>query len=136
MRIRVPDELGAPTLDMTPIIDIVFNLLIFFLVATTFHQTEREMNVILPAARNAAPLSVALREIVVNVTDGGAIVVGGRETEPEALRAQIADAVAANPNQKVAVRGDRRVAYGRIVTVLDICRAAGVQEPYLDTIVE
>lgn len=136
MRIRVPDELSAPALDMTPIIDIVFNLLIFFLVATTFHQTEREMNVILPAARNAAPLSVALREIVVNVSEGGAIVVGGRETEPEALRAQISDAVAANPNQKVAVRGDRRVAYGRIVTVLDICRAAGVQEPYLDTIVE
>ena len=45
----------------------------------------------------------------------------------------IADTVAANPEQKVTVRGDRNTAYANIVGVLDICKANGIQEPYLDT---
>jgi biopolymer transport protein ExbD len=38
------------------------------------------------------------------------------------------------PEQKVTVRGDRSTAYANVVTVLDICKGAGIQEPYLDTV--
>jgi biopolymer transport protein ExbD len=44
------------------------------------------------------------------------------------------EAVAINPEQKVTVRGDRDTAYANIVLVLDVCKGAGVQEPYLDTV--
>jgi len=121
-------------IELTPLIDMVFLLLIFFLVATTFHQTEREMQIALPAAASAGPISTALREIVINVDQDGQIIVSGRRIEPEDLQALVTEAIAANPEQKVTVRGDRTTAYANIVRVLDICKGAGVQEPYLDTV--
>jgi biopolymer transport protein ExbD len=132
--IRSKLEDSGPSLDLTPVIDMVFLLLIFFLAATTFQQNEREMNVALPSAAAVMPISMAMREIVVNVDQSGGIVVGGRTTTPDELRELIATAVKSNPEQKVSVRGDRKAAYEHIVRVLDTCKAAGVQEPYLDTI--
>lgn len=127
---------GEVTLQMTPLIDMVFLLLIFFLVATTFHQAEREMQIALPIAQSGSPISAALREIVINVAADGSIIVGGQPTTPEALAEIIENAVEANPEQKVTVRGDREVAYGGVVAVLDICKSNGIQEPYLDTVLE
>ncbi|MEE8458239.1 MAG: biopolymer transporter ExbD [Phycisphaerales bacterium] len=122
------------TLEMTPLIDMVFLLLIFFLVATTFQQTEREMQIALPQAAFSGPISTALREIIINVDAEGAIIVSGRTIEPDDLRALIENAMTANPDQKVTVRGDRDAVYAHIVRVLDICKSGGVQEPYLDTV--
>ncbi len=122
------------SIEMTPMIDMVFLLLIFFLVATSFHQEEREMQIALPVAQSAGPISVALRELVINVDGQGRIIVSGREISPEDLQGIVVDALAANPEQKVTIRGDRSVAYEAVVRVLDICKASGIQEPYLDTV--
>jgi biopolymer transport protein ExbD len=122
------------SIELTPLVDMVFLLLIFFLVATTFHQEEREMQIALPAAKAAGPISANLRELIINVDREGQIFVGGRSSTPDELRELVAQRVAVNPEQKVAVRGDRGAVYGNVVRVLDICKAAGIQEPYLDTI--
>ncbi len=129
-----PTESGRPAIELTPIIDMVFLLLVFFLVATTFHQTEREMQIMLPEAQASGPISTVLREIVVNVDDAGNIIVSGQTLEPDALRAVVERAVAENPEQKVTVRGDRRAVYAAIAQVLDICKGAGIEEPFLDTV--
>jgi biopolymer transport protein ExbD len=121
-------------LDFVPMVDVLFNLLIFFLLATTIAQVERETQVALPFAQAAAPISAALREIIVNVDAAGRLIVAGQPVEPDALRDMIKGAVEANPEQKVSVRGDKATAYQNIVGVLDICKASGVQEPYLDTV--
>jgi biopolymer transport protein ExbD len=92
------------------------------------------MQIALPYAKAAGPISAALREIVINVDAEGRIIVGGRAMEPDALAVFVEEAVAANSEQKVTLRGDRGTPYGNVVRVLDICKAAGVQEPYLDTI--
>lgn len=134
MRIKMPEPESHIHLDFVPMVDTLFNLLIFFLLATTIKQAEREMQIALPHAAAAAPISVALRELVVNVDAEGRIIVSGRTVEPDALRETVEQAVAANPEQKVTVRGDRTTAYANIVRVLDICKGAGVQEPYLDTV--
>ncbi|MCG3128088.1 MAG: hypothetical protein CHACPFDD_02962 [Phycisphaerae bacterium] len=134
MLLKVPAETDALALDMTPMIDAVFNLLIFFLVASSFQQIEREMQIALPEARAAGPLSAALREIVVNVDADGRIIVNSRTLAPEELDALVREAVAANPEQKVAIRGDRSAAYEKVARALDICKHAGVQQPFLDTI--
>jgi biopolymer transport protein ExbD len=135
MRISTSESLD-PQLDMTPMIDMVFLLLIFFLAATTFQQDEREMKIALPIASAAGPLSTALREIIVNVDQAGGIIVNRRAIEPRELEALVREAVAANSQQKVVVRGDRSAEYGAVVAVLDICKRAGIQEPYLDTVLE
>lgn len=121
-------------LDFVPMVDVLFNLLIFFLLATTIAQVEREISIVLPAASSAVPISAALREIVVNIDVKGGITMAGRETTPEELREIIRNALAGNPEQKVTVRGDRGTAYENIVRVLDICKGEGIQEPYLDTV--
>ncbi|MCH8270234.1 MAG: biopolymer transporter ExbD [Planctomycetes bacterium] len=125
---------ASPTLEMTPIIDMVFLLLIFFLVSTTFHQTEREMQIALPEAVSAGPISISLREIIINVGADGEIIVSGRTISADDLRVLIHEAVAANPDQKVTVRGDRNTPYANIINVLDVCKGAGLQEPFLDTV--
>lgn len=127
-------EAEEAALDLTPMIDMVFLLLIFFLVATTFQQAEREMKVALPFTQSAGPISAALREIIINVDEQGAIFVGGKPITSDALASLVKSAIAANPEQKVSVRGDRRAAYGQVAAVLDICKKSGVQEPYLDTV--
>lgn len=137
MLIKANEQQGLDaTIEMTPMIDMVFLLLIFFLVATSFRQTEREMQIALPIASASAPISTLLREFVINVDGPGDIFVGGRRVTAENLNVMITEAVVANPQQKVTVRGDRNTAYANVVTVLDICKAAGIQEPYLDTVLE
>ena len=121
-------------IDFVPLADVLFNLLIFFLLATTIAQVEREMNVALPSAGAAAPITQELREIVINVDKDGKIVVAGRPTDAEQLKSDIEAAVKSNPQQKVSVRGDRTTAYANVAAALDICKAAGVSEPFLDTV--
>ena len=124
------------SIDLTPVIDMVFLLLIFFLVATTFHQTEREMRIALPTASAAEPISTLLREFVINVDSEGQIFMSGRLITAEELAARVKEAVSVNPDQKVTVRGDRAASYASIVSVLDVCKSSGIQEPYLDTVLE
>ncbi|MEO1009218.1 MAG: biopolymer transporter ExbD [Planctomycetota bacterium] len=134
MLIRNKADEDAPSIEITPIIDMVFLLLIFFLVATTYQQSERELEIALPEAEAAGPISAMLREIIINVDGAGRIIVGGQAITLEELRTLVADAVEVNPDQKVSVRGDKDIAYGSIVRVLDVCKAAGVQQPFLDTV--
>ncbi len=126
------DEL--PRIELTPIIDMVFLLLVFFLVASTLNQTEREMQIALPEAESAGPISLALRELVVNVRADGSISVGGRDVSSDELRTIVRERVAGNPDQKVTIRGDQAASYQAVAHVLDICKASGVAEPFLDTV--
>jgi biopolymer transport protein ExbD len=132
--LNAADPSEGVSIEMTPMIDMVFLLLIFFLVATTFHQSEREMQIALPVASASEPISALLQELVVNVDASGKLYVGGRNVSAEDLRAIVSEAIALNPDQKVTVRGDRDAAYAHVVVVLDICKGAGIQEPYLDTV--
>jgi biopolymer transport protein ExbD len=134
MLIKKTGLASSPNIDLTPVIDMVFLLLIFFLVTTTYHQVEREMQIALPEAESSAPISVALRELVINVSDDGAVYIAGQQHSLDELRALVSSAVEANPKQKVSVRGDRNATYGDVAQVLDICKGAGIAEPFLDTV--
>lgn len=134
MLIRTARKSKTPTIEMTPMIDMVFLLLIFFLVATTFQEEEREIQIALPQAAAAGPISGAMREIVINVTEDGTMIVSGQAHNANQLSALIEDALKDNPEQKITIRGDRKALYEHIVQPLDICKQAGIQEPYLDTV--
>ncbi|MFN0132387.1 MAG: ExbD/TolR family protein [Phycisphaerales bacterium] len=124
----------ATGIDLAPIIDMVFLLLIFFLAATTFQQTERELKIALPEASAAAPISAALREIIINVDSTGGVVVSGRSLDDAALSELLRLALDANKGQKVSIRADRAAMYASVAHVLDLCKHAGITEPFLDTI--
>lgn len=121
-------------IDFVPMVDVLFNLLIFFLIATSMVQAEREMRIALPQAAASGPITAALRDIVINVNAEGKAFVGGKEMDDASLSQLLRKALEANPEQKVNVRGDRSASYASVAHVLDVCKGAGAQQPYLETI--
>ena len=78
MAVKIKKGTAIGTLTLTPLIDVVFLLLIFFLVATRFAQEDRELDVMLPAASEAKPLTVQPKEMFINVDHGGRYFVDGK----------------------------------------------------------
>ena len=72
------------------------------------------MQIALPQASSAGPISAALRELIINVDEAGEIIVSGTRMSPDDLRSLIERAVEENPDQKVTVRGDRTTAYENV----------------------
>lgn len=134
MIIRATAEQSDIHLDFVPMVDVLFNLLIFFLLATSIQQAEREMHIALPQASASGPLSAALQEIIINIDAQGRAYVAGKAISDDDLAAMVHDAVARNADQKVSIRGDRAAVYADIARVLDLCKGAGIAEPYLETI--
>ncbi|MCC6425478.1 MAG: biopolymer transporter ExbD [Phycisphaerales bacterium] len=134
MLIRNAAQEGDLHIDFVPMVDVLFNLLIFFLLATSMAQMEREMHIALPHASASGPITSALREVIINVDDQGRAIVAGTPMSDEELAATLKTAVGVNPDQKVSVRGDRTTAYANVARVLDVCKGAGIQQPYLETI--
>lgn len=119
------DEVGG--IDLTPMLDVVFLLLIFFLAATTFARDEVELDLRLPQA-SSGQAGKADTQLVINLLADGRIHVDGREVTLEALRQKLTAAAARNPEQKVLVRGDEKAQFGIGIEVLDACRLANLKK--------
>jgi biopolymer transport protein ExbD len=115
------------SLSLTPLIDVVFLLLIFFLVATRFAQEDRELDVKLPTASEARPLTETPRDVFVNIDDQGRYFVDGKILTVEELEEVLLQAAANNPaNQAVVIRADRRVTFQYVVNAMNACNKANI----------
>lgn len=126
---RIPrDEAGegSGVPDMTPFIDCMFILIIFFLAAATFRQEEVDIQVNLPHADAKAALSAAPQVLVINVRQDGRYGVGARGLEFGALVSAVRESVAGNPAQKVLIRGDRAARHEHVAAAVRACKEAGV----------
>jgi len=111
------------SLSMTPLIDVVFILLIFFLVTARFVQEDRELPVQLPSAKSAVPMTMEPQIMVVGIDAKGQFVIDGKTLLIEQVETRIRQEVTNNPlNQTVIIRGDRRVPFQHVVSVMDICQ--------------
>ncbi len=114
------------SLTLAPLIDVVFLLLIFFLVASRLSQEDRELDIPLPSAANAMPMTAEPQELLVNVDQLGTYSVNGQTVDETDLEQIILQAVTDNPlNQSVIIRADRRVPLQAPVTVMDVCLRCG-----------
>jgi len=113
-------------INLTPMIDVVFLLIIFFMVATTFVREEKEIDLDLPETISASPLANVPEEVVINVLKNGRIKVSGRVVSEEALVRLLTEARARNPRQSAIIRGDRGTEYVHVVRVVGICHQAKV----------
>ncbi len=116
-------DLGVP--NMMPLIDVVFLLLIFFLMASRFEQEERELKVALPEVAEAQPLATT-QELVINITPEGKYVVAQKEHSEEQLAALLVQTARNNPHQSVLIRGDGRAAWKYGVRVMGLCNKAKI----------
>ncbi|MCU0752089.1 MAG: biopolymer transporter ExbD [Akkermansiaceae bacterium] len=120
---RQPEPAG---MQLAPMIDIVFLLLIFFIVTWQFSRSETELNVSVPTAEEGAELTRPKGEIIINVLGDGVIRVEGSTVDLPQLHDKLAAIARQFENQPVRIRGDGSVAYQRIVEVIDTCQKAGI----------
>jgi biopolymer transport protein ExbD len=136
MRIKDPQSEGEEPYNLVPLTDMVFNLLIFFMCATTFAQVEKELSVQLPQASSSfKPLSAAPEQLIINVKEDGSAIVAGRTYDLSALAELVAAALKRDDRLSVIVRADERAIVRHFAAVASTCRHAGVQEArlsYLD----
>ncbi len=119
----------ASTLSLTPLIDVVFLLLIFFLVTSEFEEEERRLDIVLPSATSAVPMTSKPREVVVDIDRDGNLYLSGQPTDLPELQRLLQIAVANNPtNQTVVIRADYETSFQPVVTVMDICNKTGVSD--------
>jgi len=115
-------------LDLTPMIDVVFLLIIFFMVATKFTELEHDIGLQLPEVNSITPLTSAPKQRVVNIHDDGRATLDGQEVTLDELMAQLASACRDYPQLSVVVRGDAACPYQHIAAVLAACKDAHVTE--------
>lgn len=119
----------ASTLSLTPLIDVVFLLLIFFLVTSEFEEQERRLDIVLPSATSAVPMTSKPRSIVIAIDAEGVVYLGGQPTNLAELDRLLRAAVADNPtNQSVIIRADRNTSFQPVVSVMDVCNKTGVND--------
>lgn len=134
MAVRIKRTSSLDVLNMTPLIDVVFQLLLFFLVATRFASEDRELDVMLPAASEAKPLIAQPRELFVNIDHQGQYFVQGKIVSGDEVEHLLRKAATDNPaNQSVIIRADKRVQLDSAVFVMNACNKAGIFDYTLTT---
>lgn len=116
-------ELEEPTINLTPLIDIVFLLLIFFMLSTRFIDNP-QLTLQLPAADSAAPVvhDVPL-EIAIDSDDQYSL--GGKPIAPDRLPGVLASRHQASPQRPLVLRADGRASHRAVVRVLDLAAGEG-----------
>lgn len=129
MRIRRNSE--APSLgliDITPLVDIMFTLIIFFLATTTFEREELDLKVNLPEAAKEATLGEAPKALVINVREDGSYHMSNRQMTLANLQQAITAARKEQLGTKVLVRGDQRALHGHVAAAVLAAKRAGISE--------
>jgi len=126
--VKIPDANADDelVLNITPLIDVVFLLLIFFMLATTLLDPEREIDVDLPVAETGGEVERAPEELVIHVQRDGTLHVAGAVVERDGLERILRGAAQRDPETPVTIRGDRLAHHEAIVGVMDACGAAGL----------
>jgi biopolymer transport protein ExbD len=119
----VPEAAGF---QIAPMVDIVFLLLIFFLVTWNFARHETELDVKVPTAKEGKESRRSVGEVIINVKNDGSIVINRKTVSAEELGGTLRKISELYPDQAVVLRGDQSADYRHIVAVLDICRAANI----------
>lgn len=128
MAIQLKKSRALGALSLTPLIDVVFLLLIFFLVTTRFAEEEREMDIVLPEASEAVPLVIQPSHLFVNVDEQGRFFLGGKQLEKLELERALRQAWANNPEQQeVVIRGDKHSHWEAIAQVMNLCNKANIR---------
>jgi biopolymer transport protein ExbD len=114
------------TLELTPLIDVVFLLLIFFLITTTFVQNlEAEIPINLPEASSGTS-SEQLDRLVLVVTATGEVAIEGEGVVSSAvLRARLESLHQTNPGANIQLRGDVDATHGKVIELLDLVKQTG-----------
>jgi biopolymer transport protein ExbD len=114
---------GIAEVNMTPLIDMVFILLIFFIVTTSFVK-ETGVDVSRPSAKTAVQKELA--NILISITPNDQVWMDKRQIDRRAVRANVERMHAENPEGAVIILADKEAKTGLLIEVMDQARLAGV----------
>ena len=127
MRISSGDESdGDQLIDTSSLVDVMFILIIFFLVTSSFQEQETDMAVNLP--ETDLTLSSAVQVLVINIRNDGSYYLSDKRMDLDGLNAELMNVVRDNPDQKVLVRADRNALHGQVAQAIAACRRVGISE--------
>lgn len=129
MRFR-DERKESARIDMTSLIDVVFLLLIFFMVSTTFLDRPG-LKLSLPDTKSATPSKV--EKMVVTVTRDDRLFVGIEELDFDILGEKVKEYIKESGKKTVRIRGDQKVNFGTVIKVMDICRLNGATGVTIET---
>lgn len=124
MRRRIRQQ-TASEIDMGPLIDMVFILLIFFMVSTTF---VKDMKVDIQRPGAASAQSASTKSLRVQIDANGDVFVDAQPVQVWMVQSRVREFLEATGDQSVLVVVDRTVASQRLVEVVDQCRLAGATD--------
>ena len=118
-----------PRVDLTPLIDIVFLLLIFFLITTTFVKEKRPTLPLTEPEAQSAQAPTADEHVTVHIVDGGRIFLEDKEVSGDAELTRAFEALkASNADASVVIRADGDSRHRLVVRVMDLARRAGLRK--------
>lgn len=129
MSVKIKRTSAVGSLSITPLIDVVFLLLIFFLVSSRFSEEERELDLNLPSVTEALPASSQPDELVVNVDEQGRYFIDGAFRQVEQVEQILRRAKTNNPlTQTVVIRADKEANWEAVAIAIGLCKKAGINE--------
>ena len=125
MRRRTLGVKKDPTIMIIPMIDIVFFLLVFFMVGTLYMNTEQQIPLNLPKA--SASTAKTIEPITISLTATHKMYLNEREIRPDDLGNEIQGIVAKEPQQAFIVRASEDIAYKDVISILDNLKMSGAR---------
>lgn len=128
MKFKRGVEIAKGRIDLAPLVDVVFLLIIFFMLTSTFVR-QPGITVRLPKAVTSEVLDE--RNLVISITSEGEIFHNGELITLAELREELQDA--ASQDRPVLIKADQKSSLGRVVEVWDLCRSIGISQVNIAT---
>lgn len=124
-------RLLQPGINLTPMLDIIFNLLFFFILTTTIRTEKLQMDISLPGSSQAASAPASDQGTIITLDAQGQIALDGQIMVEDELTLKLYSLVNEGMH-KVTIHGDEHVDYGRVVRLWDLCKSAGIRDVFMD----
>jgi biopolymer transport protein ExbD len=119
---------GGLAFNLTPLIDIVFNIMIFFLLTAHFTRSAESETVDLPTATQTSDDEQAVRRLVITIHEDGSLHVAGQPATADGVETALVELLSGDRNVQVQIRSDKDVPYGTVEPLLLMCAQHGVQD--------
>lgn len=126
MKFRVTHQQAHNGMNLVPLIDVLFILLIFFIVTFAMARFETELNISVPAAESGVQSERRVGELVINVRQDGTLVWNSKVLNEQQLMAQLQEIARFDRKRAIIIRGDVKTEYEKIVRVLSVTHASGL----------
>ena len=125
MRCRTLGVKKEPTIMIIPMIDIVFFLLVFFMVGTLYMNTEQQIPLNLPSTSTSTAKSI--EPIIITLTTSHKLYIDNREISADNLSQEVQDIVQTTPRQAFVIRASKDVYYNEVIALLDMLKVNGAK---------